>query len=440
MKQNHGFAIKSILLLSLLVNFQLIFDRSELSWLFDVGDSINSIKNKTLDKRPPQMTEITITNYGWYHPNPEEGLKTPRCMAIRRFNDAIVAHERYNESAWRDLNENPDPERPIIAFLDIDTCRHLHWPKFHGDWEINSDREYDRTPMSTWNEVFQKDCIIIENALHSPALASPNSRLVVLSCHEDGPGSIPCLRIDRNDSGSYSKLVVGHLSAHKNFTYPYDFGLPPWPVKYVALSQEQKDDIRMCRESSRRLLFSFNGRWREPFPQFHEYFEPLHGKDGIHAVFQYSHYENLTKNAWGYGIVENEGPVDQIKDLYYQLLTTSHFIGTPLGDCLYSVRFSEVLSAGAIPVVYSDGWVLPFNKDIVNWSDLAVILPQREVNSTLTVLRSISKKKRCDMRRRGFEFFQKYLAHSSGRLRAILELVEQSLAKSPRTALSSAPE
>jgi hypothetical protein len=89
-------------------------------------------------------------------------------------------------------------------------------------------------------------------------------------------------------------------------------------------------------------------------------------------------------------------------------------IGAPQDDCLYSVRFSELSSAGAI--VYSNGRVLPFNKDIVDW--IWVILPQREVNSTL--LRPILKEKRCDMRRRGFEFFQKYLVHSSGRLRAIV--------------------
>ena len=52
--------------------------------------------------------------------------------------DQFGAHERFNASAWQDLEQNPNPERAIIAFLDYDTCQLIHWPKFAG-YEFNAD-------------------------------------------------------------------------------------------------------------------------------------------------------------------------------------------------------------------------------------------------------------------------------------------------------------
>ena len=76
--------------------------------------------------------EITVTNFGWFHPDPQKGFQTMRSMAMKYFNDAILAHERFNASAWHDLDQNPNLERAIIAFLDYDTCQILHWPSFGG--------------------------------------------------------------------------------------------------------------------------------------------------------------------------------------------------------------------------------------------------------------------------------------------------------------------
>jgi hypothetical protein len=60
--------------------------------------------------------EITFTRYGWFQPDPQEGLKVGRTFAAKEFMEAVVAHERDNDSAWDDLERNPDPSRPILAF------------------------------------------------------------------------------------------------------------------------------------------------------------------------------------------------------------------------------------------------------------------------------------------------------------------------------------
>ena len=388
--------------------------------------------------------EITMTNLGWFHPDPQKGITTVRSQSMKHFNDAILVHERFNATAWQDLDQNPNPERPIIAFLDYDTCQLVHWPKFGGN-EFNGDNEGGRTPFTFFD--FKEECSLVERALQSPALSSPDSRLVVMSCKDNGPPPQHCLGADRNVSGPFSKLIVGHMSAHKNQAHPLDFGIPPWPVKAVALNETQIHEIETCQNASRSLLFTFVGRQRLPFPEFDAYLAPLHKTGGVYAVFKWDHYKNTGHplNRGGGSVVGPVAPENQTQDDFYNLLMKTDFAGAPRGDCLYSVRFSEILSSGAIPVVYSDGWVLPYNRDVVDWSEVAVLLPQRRVNDTMDVLRAIPDETRCQMRKKGFEFYQNYVADSAGRLRAILQLVDAALAREKNASdspmeFSSAPE
>ena len=364
---------------------------------------------------------------------------------MKHFNNAILGHERFNASAWQDLDRNPNPDRPIIAFLDYDTCQLVHWPYFGGR-EFNGDKEGGRKPFTFFN--FSEECSMVKRALQSPALSSPDSRLVVISCKGMGPPNPQhCLGADRNASGIFSKLIVGHMSAHRSQAHPLDFGLPPWPVKTVTLNESQIHEIETCRNASRSILFSFVGRPRIPFPEFHTYLQPLHQTNGIHAVFQKKHYleSEHPRNSFGGSVLTPVAPENQTKDNFLNLLMKSEFVGAPRGDVLYSVRFSEILSSGAIPVVYSDGWVLPYNRDVVDWSEVAVLLPQLRVNETLDVLRAIPEETRCQMRKKGIEVYQRYVADSAGRLRAILQVVDAALARQknpniPPLEFSFAPE
>ena len=127
-----------------------------------------------------------------------------------------------------------------------------------------------------------------------------------------------------------------------------------------------------------------------------------------------------------------------MQDDYYRYLATSIFVGSPRGDNLYSVRFSEILSSGAIPVVYADGYVLPYNMDVINWSEIAVMLPQRRVQDTLAVLLAIPNATRCAMQKKALAFFQDFVADSAGRLRAILQLLDAPLLRRDQHGNSSA--
>ena len=205
------------------------------SFLFQSSDGKRSVM--------PRYNEITFTRYGWFHPDRQKGLKVARTFTAKDFMEAVIAHERYNESAWEDLEKNPDPHRPIFAFLDIDTCMDINWPKFGGGYEMNSDTAGGR--QTTKSSDFRAICPLVERALKSPAMAAPESRLFVLSCEGNGPKRAKCTGIDRNEK-VFAKLVVGHVSAHKDQTHGHDFGIPPLPVKPVSLNQTQLNAIRSC--------------------------------------------------------------------------------------------------------------------------------------------------------------------------------------------------
>jgi hypothetical protein len=82
------------------------------------------------------------------------------------------------------------------------------------------------------------------------------------------------------------------------------------------------------------------------------------------------------------------------------------------------------MSCGSIPVVYSDEWVYPFSRHLLNWSEALVIIPEIKANDTLEILQSISVDQRCRMRQRVLEWYDKYLATGEATIRGIVESLE----------------
>ena len=359
--------------------------------------------------------ELTLTNFGWNHPDPTIAMAYGRDIATGFFADAVVAHPQYNASAWTLLSRNPDPNCPILAFMDVQTCGETCWPNMNYCGAIleNSDLRNNCTAMTDYTD--NDVCGKIEQALSSTAMMAPDSQLVVLHCQpgDHGGWGVDCGGGLRNRT-IFDKLVVPALTKYKTEgIQSQDMGLPPLPVKPVTLNATELDDISSCRLVNRPYLFYFAGRPR--FEQFGDYFGPLHGTHGVYATFGSDHYAvNVT-----------EVPIEKQRgDRYLNLLRSSRFAGSPRGDNLYSYRFSEILSAGAIPVVYADGWILPYTYSVVDWNDVAVLIPQGEVNQTLNILETFSDDRICEMQKAVVTFYNKYVKDSHGRLRGILKVLE----------------
>lgn len=84
---------------------------------------------------------------------------------------------------------------------------------------------------------------------------------------------------------------------------------------------------------------------------------------------------------------------------YEDLLRQSTFGLVPRGDEHYTFRLTEVIAAGAIPVVIDDDFVAPFNRqDMEHW---AVLLPESDVASAPMLLESLSGEAVCSLKRNG---------------------------------------
>ena len=390
---------------------------------------------------------ITFTNVGWFHPDPKIANRTQRTIGAKQLMDAVLAHERFHADAWtkKEPSSYPDPNSnssvsssptgPVLTFLDYDACALYHYPLFGGgNGKVNADTEHGRpTGRAPQNEICRK----VDDALqqNSQALQHKDSRLVVLSCDENGRDGMQTLVQDRwrcmhrsRNMTLYSKLVVGHMSAITDVVHnSNDFGLPPWPVKKVHMSKQRLENLEDC--AVRPIEVAFKGRDRLHFPEFKEYFDTLKDDEKYRIHFGVQHYiESPLQTSDGNKQVAPIHKHNQTSDPYYAWIMNSTFCAAPRGDNIYSVRFSEVMSAGCIPIVYSDGWVLPYNRHIVeDWNSLLVIIPQREVNRTKEVIESISQEKRCQMQKNVFEFYNKHVKDSRGRLDTILEMMDARL-------------
>ena len=121
---------------------------------------------------------------------------------------------------------------------------------------------------------------------------------------------------------------------------------------------------------------------------------------------------------------------EQNDNKYYSILKDSIFGGAPCGDNLYSYRFSEILSAGTIPVIYANDWVLPYTPAVLpnsDWSNVAVIIPQENITQTMDILSSFTDTRICQMQRNAFQFYNQYVKDSHGRLNGILKVLDSRL-------------
>lgn len=83
-------------------------------------------------------------------------------------------------------------------------------------------------------------------------------------------------------------------------------------------------------------------------------------------------------------------------------LMNSTFGLAPAGRGPSSLRLLEVLSAGSIPVVISDNFVLPFDT-LIDWRRCVLVFPTSQMHRILPTLRSLSTEE-IEFRRENCQF------------------------------------
>lgn len=85
---------------------------------------------------------------------------------------------------------------------------------------------------------------------------------------------------------------------------------------------------------------------------------------------------------------------------YQQLLARSVFAFVPRGDAHFSYRLLEAMAFGCIPVILSDGWVLPFDRTL-RWNAFSLRFRAEEIPGIPGALLAIGEQTVASLRREG---------------------------------------
>jgi len=92
----------------------------------------------------------------------------------------------------------------------------------------------------------------------------------------------------------------------------------------------------------------------------------------------------------------------------------------PRGDALFSYRLLETMARGAIPVILSDGWVLPFDR-LVNWSSCCVSFHHEALHRVPETLRAFTPQETIRMRQNVRETYARFFANLDRIVAALLQ-------------------
>ena len=400
-----------------------------LPWFVDNSSSRLTVNDPTLpynttlrsNEEDDSRYRILLTNYNWNHPNTTLGLQYARSTRQRELLQAVIHHPRFDSSLdWSRIVAKTLPLDSSIRyyiFLDVETCFESNYPTYAGlnGFEVNADRAGGRAVyLKTAAECYNLDqCHYITHVL-GVIRKYPSATLVVPECRGNGP---PVNY--RSMTQTSQQLSIVSLSSHQSqlLVDAVDQGLPPPAIERVRLTRQQLKDLDDCNMNDRPYLMSFigntnikdkrNGRARRRLVRLLKEEPDMFLHDRVDFVRLLAQSGNNTKSR-------------NVMDYIAQ----SQFSAVPRGDNLFSYRFTEVLSVGAIPVVLADGWVLPFTKTLVDWSNCVVTIPEDDVLQIPSILRSMSRQEQCRRRKTCYEYYVKYMATPAGTIQGIIEGLE----------------
>lgn len=171
--------------------------------------------------------------------------------------------------------------------------------------------------------------------------------------------------------GKRRNALFGFASADRRLVRPgIDFGVPAFPL--YAGDAAPAGGVRP-------LLASFIGYNSHPVRARLRALDD--GKEIIVRLAERRGYVGCVS------IDETAGTSAAVAD-FDRLARASVFSFVPRGDALFSYRLLEVMRCGSIPVILSDGWLLPF-ADLIDWSTCAVVAAEADAGGLAATLRAM---------------------------------------------------
>ena len=105
------------------------------------------------------------------------------------------------------------------------------------------------------------------------------------------------------------------------------------------------------------------------------------------------------------------------------LLHDSRFGLIPAGDGWHSYRLMETMAMGVVPIIMSDEWALPF-EDILDWSEFSIRVWLDDIHRLPSIVAE-HRDNACNMSRRVFEMYHRYMANATQIMKGIQESIQK---------------
>ena len=398
---------------------------------------------------PPPPAVIVLTSFGWNHWNQTWARTIPRSIRETELFTGIINHPWFHPTLWEELEQLyqkrrrrppgpitnrrttrfplPNTTTRLYVFLDRPQCGESNYPIYNGGRPANMDVTLGRP--SGGGTPYVTPLVPSHNPLWTSRTFSRlrqtfSTMALLFNCNGYGLGAFPEPQ-QRRVSGFLSNasyLSIATLSSLiRDVQEEVDQGLVPPMPHPCQLTDQQVHDIATCAaETNRPFFFVYAGNFRNgnnvDFERQHgggarSSYQPLNDNQRI-FVTPYSNASEFHRSALS-------------KYSYAQFLARSVFALAARGDNKFSYRFSEVLSAGAIPVVHADEWVWPFRPELVNWTACAVIRPEQDAGkTTVAYLDTISVEQRCRMRQACYRIYKDYVETTVGTIHGLVQGLE----------------
>ena len=363
------------------------------------------------------LPRLFTTALGWNRPNETDGLRFCRTIAAKKYWDAVEAHPRRGGAEI-------DVSRPSYIFLDFDTTNEHNWPVYGGG-ERNYDGANGRPRRFSNPERACPGVASCDAVTHAEVRTRESTKRSEVSWHAESTVVVFAHGTDGRESCFNNEHVVNageDFPDNQGLRRGIDISIAPLPVTPMTLSEAELRavlDVDACaRKGKRKYLLSFSGAMSRGSEVGH----PIRMNLQEYAKRPENTADMLVKNAGE--MLEALGPSYNVSTGFHFLLhEASEFSAAPRGTNLFSYRFTEILSAGAIPVVYADNWMLPL-EDLLVYDEFAVVIPEKDVNQTREILEAIPLRKRCEMRRNALHIYKRFMQSPGHALRAVMTILD----------------
>jgi hypothetical protein len=298
----------------------------------------------------------------------------PRTVFYERFKEAVGRHPSYSHSG------------ADVLIPAEDTATETNWPRYG-----NPESAYVRgsRPDLSNDGIFFRYI----DGVARYASEHTNKRILIVNMH-------PFLRLPVTFKPLRNVIVAdGSLANFERALNPRTISMPALPLVREATVERPRD-----------VLASFQGAASHPVRRVLARLDD--GKDFIVRLVEPSAYV---------GRIDTEGGATDSD--YEALLDRSVFAFVPCGDALFSYRLLETMARGAIPVILSDGWVLPFAR-LVGWSSCSVSFHHEAVHRIPETLRAFTPGEIARMQQGVRHVYGRYFANLDRIVAALFEEAE----------------